>query len=164
MNCPKCGMSIENNAKFCEFCGTAVEKGGSTQAVVPNKQEAEDVCRKNPGIMLKKMWIISVIAIALVIITFFVAMVPLSREAKSISVERREHISYENRNSYYGHDSENCSKCRSYKREEENNNRDGAMLWQKTITDCSLIALAGAMVYGVGFIAEKSVDSKKEQI
>ena len=152
MNCPKCGKPVENSAKFCEFCGATVERGSmQTPVVVANKPNTGDVRQKNVGATLKKMWILAAVAIVLVIITHFIAMVPISRESQEIVDDRTSHLR--------GHSSSNCQKCKSYKEDLEEINHDGAVLWRETITDCSLIALAGAVVYGVGAMVEKREDS-----
>ena len=124
----------------------------------------EDVNCKNIGTKLKKMWVLAAFAIIAVIITHFVGLAPISDQANSISEQAYAHMSYaENRETRYDpHNEDECSKCIAYEEAKAENDQQAAMLWQGTITYGVLIAFAGAVVYGVGTIAEKVCKSDNE--
>ena len=152
MNCPKCGKPTEATAPFCGFCGTNLNEVRLKNYAIANTSSEN---HKNPGTTIKKMWVVSVLAIIAIIITHIVAMVPIKSKAERISDDWADHRSYAYQHYGSEHNQETCDNCISYRIEQQSYYQQGALQWRNTITYCTLIAFAGAIVYGVGTIAEK---------
>lgn len=84
MICKKCGKEIENNAKFCEYCGTAVNQtvenqpSDSPENPVPVNSAAAPAVqkspKKSPKSVLKTIAIVIAVVAVLLIITAVVTM------------------------------------------------------------------------------------------
>ncbi|MBR2320463.1 MAG: hypothetical protein IKA50_06760 [Clostridia bacterium] len=151
MNCPKCGKPTEATAPFCGFCGTNLNEVRLKNHAIANTSSEN---HKNPGTTIKKMWVVSVLAIIAIIITHVIAMAYIKSEAERISEERKDHNRTES-GTYAPCDIEDCNECSNYERAKKSYNQQGALQWRTTITYCTLIAFGGAIVYGIGTIAEK---------
>ena len=162
MNCPKCGQPVENNTRFCVSCGAAIDMvnlGNYAAQADQSEEEYDEVSYKKPRMFITGMWSWAIIAIITVIITHFVGMAPISDQADRI-LDQKEAHRYEERNHGW-HSESGCTICVAYEEAEANNAQQAAVMWQSTITRCALLALAGAIVYGVGTIAEEVANPNK---
>lgn len=100
------------------------------------------------GATIQKFYILAIIGICLLLICHMIMWLPL--------VEK--HSEYQDRiddcDSGYCTSSYPCSDCESLEDRQEELNQSGASMWSDTLGSCLLVALAGAMTYGVGCLVE----------
>lgn len=102
------------------------------------------------GSKVKKMYILAILAIIFIFIMHIISWVPVVQEANKVRDDWRRH----NIKSQCLI-SDNCEKCEYYDEKIALYDKEGAELWQNTVADCVLIALAGSITYVVGAMAEK---------
>lgn len=110
------------------------------------------------GTKIKKMYILAVLAIIFIFIMHIISWTPIISEADEVRENWNEHK--HNYSYYTSHDYSDCDNCKSYEEKIDQYNKMGADLWQNTVTNCVLIAFAGAITYGVGIMVEKNQEAK----
>lgn len=112
-----------------------------------------------PGTKIKKLTTISILAIIAIVIMHVISWIPIINESDKIHDRWDDHKD----NYSYSHNSSNCDKCEDYKEEISYCNQAGANLWQNTITNCVLIAIGGAIAYGVGILVDQAQQPRNYQ-
>lgn len=100
MYCPNCGNNLEENAKFCQKCGTSVSipnMSASQQSVntAPSMQQAVYGANPTTTATSKKN---NIILIALGVVVVVLVLMLISMQSKNSSLETQMY-NYENRNS-----------------------------------------------------------------
>lgn len=108
------------------------------------------------GSGVKNMYSLSIIAIIAIIILNLVSWKPITNKSTELQEEWQDHKSGGYCDKY------GCSTCERFEENIAEYNQQGAILWQNTITNCVMIALGGAIVYGVGIIIELKQEQKTE--
>lgn len=105
MNCPNCGNTLEENAKFCQKCGNPVsapDMNASQHPVNMATPMQQPVYGTNPATTIPKKN--NIITIALGVVVVVLALILISMQSKISNLEnelvrtRNEMEDYENRN------------------------------------------------------------------
>ncbi len=108
------------------------------------------------GSGIKNMYSLSIFAIIIIIILHLVSWKPIMNKSTELQEDWKDH-----RSSEYC-ERVDCHNCEKYEENIAAYNQQGAVLWQNTLTSCVMIALGGAIVYGIGVIIELKQESKSE--
>ena len=110
------------------------------------------------GAKVKNMYILAIVAIVFVLIMHMIMWMPIVGESNEVREKWSEH----NRNSIGCPDVEECGICEGHDENLTECNVKGAEQWRETATYCALIALGGAVVYGVGVLVEAKYPADPE--
>ena len=100
------------------------------------------------GATIQKFYILAIIGICLLLVCHMIMWLPLVEEHSEYQDE------IDDCDSSYCTSSKPCDDCERYEEYQESLNQQGASMWSSTLSSCLLVALAGAITYGVGCLVE----------